>query len=324
MNKRGFLQLAVGAAASLTLGAALAQGYPNKPILWVVGYPAGGGSDMVARVLAEKLQRNLGQPVVVENKPGATTSIAASFVARANPDGYTLFSPDNGTMVNNPVMFKKLSYDPKADFAPVSTIVRIPMLLVANPQFPAKDLKEFVALIKANPGKYSYASPGKGTPHHLAMEMFKSKAGLEVVDVAYRGGAPATQDVLANQVPFMVLDVGTATQHLKAGKLKAFAVMSGARLAGFPDIPAVSEFGFKDVEVFAWQGVVVPTGTPAPVIERLNQALKAALDHPETQSKFREAGMEPMSSTPQAYAQKIASEAAIWQPFIKTLNIQLD
>lgn len=324
MNKRNFTKSLCLLASWLTIGSAMAQGYPTKPIRWVVGYPAGGGSDMVARVIADKLQQTLGQPVVIENKPGATTSIAAQAVAKSPADGYTLFSPDNGTLINNPVMFKKLPYDPVADFSPVTMIVKIPMVLVAHPSFPASDIKAFIDLVKKNPGKFMYASPGKGTPHHLTMEMLKHRMGLEVPDVSYKGGATATQDVLANQVPFMVLDISTAAQHIKAGKLKAYAVMQGTRLAGFSDVPSISEAGLKDFEVFAWQGVVVPAGTPRSVIDTLNASLIKAVEHPDTQTRLRSAGMEPLTSTPEVYAAKIRSESAVWQPFIKGLNIQLD
>lgn len=325
MKRRFFNKALIALAFGLTFGGyAHAQTWPDRTIKWVVGYPAGGGSDMVARVLAEKLQSILGQPVVVENRPGATTSIAARAVASAAPDGYTLFSPDNGTLVNNPVMFKNLSYDPVADFAPVSTIIQIPMVLVTHPSFPANTLEEFVTLIKKNPGKYPYASPGKGTPHHLTMELFKSRAGIDTPDVAYRGGAPAAQDVLGNQVPFMVLDITTAAQHIKAGKLKVLAVMSTDRLESFPDIPAVSEAGYKDFDVYAWQGVVVPKATPPEIIDKLNASLKKAIEDPETQKRLRSTGMLPITSTPVEYAARIQSESALWHPFIKQLNIQLD
>ncbi|WP_153957070.1 Bug family tripartite tricarboxylate transporter substrate binding protein [Cupriavidus necator] len=237
---------------------------------------------------------------------------------------YTIFSPDNGTLVNNPMLFAKLPYDPVQDFAPVTMIVKIPMLLVANPAFPAKDVKAFVDLIKKNPGKYSYASPGKGTPHHLAMELFKFKAGMEILDVSYKGGAPATQDVLSGQLPFMILDVGSATPYLKAGKLKAYAVMAGKRLNSLPDVPAIAEFGFTDLDVQAWQGVVVPKQTPKPIIAKLNAELMKAIENPEVQARLRAAGMEPISSTPEQFAAQIKSEAKIWQPFLKTLNIRLD
>lgn len=325
MNRRQFAATLCLICTGMLAGSAVAaDDYPHKPIRWIVGYPAGGGSDLVARTLADRLQRSIGQPVVVENKPGATTSIAAQAVAKSEPDGYTIFSPDNGTLVNNPMLFAKLPYDPVQDFAPVTMIVKIPMLLVANPAFPAKDVKAFVDLIKKNPGKYSYASPGKGTPHHLAMELFKFKAGMEILDVPYKGGAPATQDVLSGQVPFMILDVGSATPYLKAGKLKAYAVMAGKRLNSLPDVPAISEFGFTDLDVQAWQGVVVPKQTPKPVIAKLNAELVKAIENPEVQARLRAAGMEPISSTPEQFAAQIKSEAKIWQPFLKTLNIRLD
>ncbi|MCL4182117.1 MAG: tripartite tricarboxylate transporter substrate binding protein [Burkholderiaceae bacterium] len=324
MNKRLFIQTAGALAAGLACRA-FAQDYPSKPIRWVVGYPPGGGSDMVARTIADQLRKELGQAVVVENRPGATTAIAAEAVARAAPDGYTIFSPDNGTLINNPAIYSKLSYDPVKDFAPVSLIVRINLLLVAHPDFPARDLPAFVRQIKDNPNKFSYASPGKGTPHHLAMELFKSRAGdLVVQDVAYRGSAPALQDVLAGQLPFMVLDVGSTLPHLQAGKLKVYAAIAEKRLESLPDVPAVKEFGFDGVDVYAWQGVVVPAGTPASVIDRLNAALAKAIAQPEVQTKLRAVGMVPLSTTPEEFRAKIESETVFWHPFIRRLNIRLD
>lgn len=324
MNKRLFIQTAGAIAAGLACRA-FAQDYPSKPIRWVVGYPPGGGSDVLARTLADQLRKEWGQAVVVENRPGAATAIAAETVARAAPDGYTIFSPDNGTLINNPAIYSKLSYNPIKDFAPVSLIVRINLLLVAHPDFPAKDLPSFVQHIKDNPGKYTYASPGTGTPHQLAMELFKSRAGnLVAQEVAYRGAAPALQDVLAGQVPFMVLDVGTALPHLQANKLKAYAAISEKRLDSLPDVPAIKEFGFDGLDVYAWQGVVVPTGTPAGVIDRLNAGLKKAIAQPEAQAKLRAMGMVPLSTTPEEFRAKIESETAFWHPFIKKLNIRLD
>lgn len=324
MNKRLFIQTAGALAAGLACRA-FAQNYPSKPIRWVVGYPPGGGSDTVARAIAEELRRELGQAVVVENRPGATTTIAATAVARAAPDGYTIFSPDNGTLVNNPVIYSALAYDPVKDFAPVSLIVRINLLLVAHPDFPARDLPEFVRLIKENPGKYTYASPGKGTPHHLAMELFKSRAGdLVIQDASYRGSAPALQDVLAGQLPFMVLDVGSTLPHLPGGKLKVYTAIAEKRLESLPDVPAVKEFGFDGLDVHAWQGVVVPAGTPAGVIDRLNAALAKAIAQPDVQTKLRSMGMVPLSSTPEEFRAKIESESAFWHPFIRKLNIRLD
>lgn len=324
MKKRAFNLGLLALSLSLACGAATAQTWPDKPLRWVVGYPAGGGSDIVARIIADGLRQVVGQPVVVDNRPGASTAIAAQAVAKSAPDGYTLFSPDNGTMINNPVLFRSLPYDPVADFAPVTMIGRFPLLVVANPQFPASDIRAFIELVKKNPGKFSYASPGKGTPHHLAMELLKSRAGLDVPDVSYRGGAPATQDVLANQVPFMVLDASAAAPHLRAGKLKALAVISGERLGSLPDVPAIAEAGYQDLDVSAWQGVVVPAKTPRAVIDQLNAALVKAIALPETQSRLRETGMLPTSSTPEQYAARLKSEAAFWQPFIRTLGIQLD
>lgn len=325
MRRREFMAgCATAVLASLPYTSAVAQDYPSKPIRWVVGYPAGGGTDSIARTLANLLQPSLGQPLIVDNRPGASTSLAAQSVAAAPPDGYTIFSADNATLVNNPAMFAKLPYDPQKDFAPITTIGRGTFLLVVNPAFPAKDLRSFVELLKREPGKFNYASPGKGTPHHLAMEMFKHKVGVAIDDVPYKGAAPAIQDILGGQVPVMMLDVGSAAPHVKGGKLKALTVFRNARLPAFDQVPAISEFGFKDLEIFGWQGVVAPAGTPKPVIAKLSADLRKVIESPEAVAKLSDMGIEPFTTTPEQYAARIQADAAAWQPLIKSLGIRLD
>src|SRR5581483_10844323 len=226
MKRREFL---IAAAATMApLGARSQAAYPAKAINWVVGFPPGGGADGVTRLVASKLSQNIGQPVIVENRPGASSIIAAQYVANAAPDGYTIMSVEQGSMVFNTALYSKLPYDPK-DIAPVSDMIRAPVILAVNPSFPAKDLQSFVALIRQNPGKYNYGSPGRGLAHQLAMEAFKQRAKLDIVDVQYKGIAPVVQDVVAGQIPMAPIDTVVILPHLRAGKLRALASFSDKR-----------------------------------------------------------------------------------------------
>ena len=234
MRRRDFL-IAAAAAGLGPLGARAQGAYPSKPINWVVGFPPGGGADGVTRLVAAKVSQNIGQPVIVENRPGASSIIAAQYVSNAAPDGYTIMSVEQGSMVFNTALYSKLPYDPAKDFAPVCDMIRAPVILAVNPSFPAKDLKSFVELVRANPGKYNYGSPGRGLAHQLAMEAFKQKAGLQIVDVQYKGIAPVVQDVIAGQIPMGPIDTVVILPHLRAGKLRALASFSDKRLAATPD-----------------------------------------------------------------------------------------
>src|SRR5438309_3942988 len=235
MKRRQFLAAAL--AAPMVVRAQ--TNFPSKSINWVVGFPPGGGADGVTRLVAAKVSQNIGQPVIVENRPGASSIIAAQYVSQAAPDGYTLMSVEQGSMVFNTALYSKLPYDPK-DLAPVCDMIRAPVILAVNPSFPAKDLKSFVELVRANPGKYNYGSPGRGLAHQLAMEAFKQKAGLQIVDVQYKGIAPVVQDVIAGQIPMGPIDTVVVLPHLRAGKLRALASFSDKRLAATPDVPSMA------------------------------------------------------------------------------------
>ncbi|MBV9360336.1 MAG: tripartite tricarboxylate transporter substrate binding protein, partial [Betaproteobacteria bacterium] len=254
-------QLLLTLAAASIAGSASAQQFPSKPINWVVGFPPGGGADGVTRLVASKLSQNIGQPVVVENRPGASSSIAAQYVTNAAPDGYTIMSVEQGSMVFNTALYSKLSYDPK-DLAPVCDLIRAPVILAVNPNFPAKDLKSFVELVRQNPGKYNYGSPGRGLSHQLAMEAFKQRAKLEIVDVQYKGIAPVVQDVVAGQIPMGPIDTVVILPHLRAGKLRAIASFSDKRLAATPDVPAMGELGYPGLDIAPIVGVGAPAKTP--------------------------------------------------------------
>ncbi|MET0335135.1 MAG: tripartite tricarboxylate transporter substrate binding protein, partial [Rhizobacter sp.] len=255
-------------AALAAPGLALADTWPSKPVRWVVAYPAGGGSDFLARQLAPQLGKQLGQTIVIDNRPGAAGIIGTDNAVKSAPDGYTIVTGDNGAMVFHSAMYKKLPYDPK-DLVPVGFMARFPLILAVNPNAGFTSGKQLLEEIKKNPGKYSYASPGIGSPHHLAMELLKDRTKSFVVHVPYRGTALASQDVISGQVPMMVLDTAAGLPQIRGGKVKPLAVMSKKRLPSLPDVPTLDELGIKDFEVTAWQGLFVPKNTPADITTRL-------------------------------------------------------
>lgn len=308
----------------LALGTAVsAQTYPSKPIEWVVPYPAGGGTDVVARTLAEAMAKHLGQPLIINNKPGAATNIGADYVARAKGDGYTILSADTATLAANPFLYSKLSYSAEKDFAPIGLTVRFPMILVVNPQVPAKNLGEFLAWAKTQNGA-NYATPGAGSPHHLATELLRNQTGMAFTHVPYRGAAPAVQDVVAGQVPFMFVDTASGYQFIHGGKLRALGIASPKRVKNFEDIPTLQEQGLKGFEAYAWQGLVAPTSTPKDVVAKLNGALLAAMDTTAVKARLQTLGLESIPSAPAQMAQYAAAERAKWSQVIKAAHIKLD
>ena len=309
---------------ALAAGAACAQAYPAKPIRWLVPYPAGGGSDFLARTIGQQLSTQICQPVTVDNKPGGNTAIAASDVARATPDGYTVLSADNGTMTFNTALYSKLTYNPDKDLAPVTLMGRFPMILVVGPSSDAKDARDFVAKAKAAPGKISYGSAGAGSPHHLAMELLKTQAGLHMVHIPYRGAAPALGDLAGGQIPVMMVDLAAGAGFIKSGKLRPLAVANDKRLPQLPDVPTFAELGFKGVEAAALVGLVAPAGLPADVKATLQKQVAAAIQQPAVKQKLIEFGVEPVGSSSQAYADLLKAENARWHKLIKDLKITLD
>lgn len=274
-----------------------ADAYPSKPIEWVVPYAAGGGTDVVARVLSEPMGKALGQSIIVVNKPGAATNIGADAVARAKPDGYTILTGDTGTLAANPYLYKKLSYSAGKDFAPVGLLVRFPMLLVVNSQLPVNNYAEFVEWAKQQAKGVSYGTPGAGSPHHLAIELLRLQSGLNFVHIPYRGSAPAVQDVVAGQLPFMFVDTAAGIQHVQGGKIRAIAVASPARLPTLPDVPTLDEQGLKGFEAYAWQGIVAPAATPKERVAKLSDALQSALKQADIVAKLEGMALEVTPST---------------------------
>ena len=296
----------------------------DKQIEWVVPYPAGGGSDVVARILAEPMGKTLGQNIIVNNKPGAATNIGADYVAKAKPDGYTMLTADTATLAANPALYSKLPYSAEKDFAPVGLMARFPLILVVNPNVPAKNLSEFLAWAKQQPNGVNFASPGTGSPHHLATELFRQDTGLKLTHVPYRGAAPAVQDVVGGQVPFMFIDTAGGYPHIMAGKLRPIGIASPKRVKNFDAIPTLAEQGLKGFEAYAWQGLVVPTGTPQAVIDTLNKALVAALDSTPVKARFQTLGLEAIPSTPAQMASYAKAEREKWSQVIRANNIRVE
>lgn len=298
--------------------------YPNKPIRWVLATAAGGGSDAMARMIGQQMGTQMGQSVVVDNRPGGASLIASENVVRSPADGYTVYSADNGTLIFNTVLFKKLPYDPVRDFTPVGLTARFPLVLATHPASGIHTAQEAVEAIRKNPGKYTYASSGVGSPHHLAMEMLKERAKLDINHAPYKGGAPAMQDVVSGQVPFIVIDTATANPMIKAGRLKVLAAFSRQRMATLPDTPTLIELGYTDIEAAAWQGMVVAAGTPPEVVERLGKELRQAIETPTTKAKMIELGVEPTPSDAAAMRQHWTKEAQYWPKLIRERQITLD
>jgi tripartite-type tricarboxylate transporter receptor subunit TctC len=313
------LVLAVGCAMPVA-----AQTYPTKTIRLIVPYPAGGATDFFARLVFPKMGEALGQPIVVENRPGAGTAIGASEVARSAPDGYTLLLGDAGTYAFNPTLYKKLSYDPAKDFAPVSLTGRFALILAVNPSMPAKSVKEFVAAAKSEPGKINYGAPGPGSPIHLAMEFFKQRAGLVMTPIPYKGGADAMNDLLAGRISAMFPDIASGLPQIKGGKLRPIAVASAKRVAALPDLPTISESGYPGFEAWAWQGFVAPAKTPRPIITRLNAEFSKVMSDPVIRQRLSESGFELQTSTPEEFSAYMKSEIAKWARVIRESNVSLD
>jgi tripartite-type tricarboxylate transporter receptor subunit TctC len=315
-------------AASLGIAASGAQAqadFPNKPIRIVVTFPPGGSADAVVRMLLPRLNEKLGQQVIVDNRPGAGGNIGLTVVAKAQPgDGYTLGVGAAGALSANVSLYPQMPFDPVKDFKPVTMLAAIPFVIVGNPSVGVKTQRELIAMAKAQPGKLSIAHGGNGTAMHLSSQLFAQMADIKLTEIPYRGSGPAALDVLGGQVPLAVVDLPSALQHIKAGKLVAYAVTSPQRLAQLPDVPTVSEAGLTGYDSTGWFGVVAPAGTPGPVIARLNAEITAALNDEAIKTTLRGQGVEPAPSTPEAFEAYIRSETTKWARVIKTASIKLE
>jgi tripartite-type tricarboxylate transporter receptor subunit TctC len=319
-----FSRFGLALAATCLSFAAAAQGFSSQPLRWVVPYPAGGGTDVAARSIANEMQQTLGQSIVVDNRPGANTIVGADFMAKARADGYTIGSADNATLALNQALYTKLPYNPAKDFSIVGGIARFPYVLVVGPKSSAKTLEELLAAARKSPGAVSYGSPGLGGPNHVAMELLQQRTGLKLNHVPYRGAAPGIQDLLAGQIDCMLVDTGSSMPHIKGGKLRALAVAYDSRLAPLPDVPTFAEAGVKDFTAFSWQFLVAPAGTPKPAMDQLGDALTKALAKDDVRKRLSDLGIEP-SPMPAAEASRfVAAEAERWGSVIRTANIKLE
>ncbi len=313
---------AIALASLATL--AQAQAWPSKPIKWVVPFAPGGTTDILARTVGEKLALALGQPVIIENKPGAGGSVGAEYTAKAAPDGYTIMGGTISTHAINASLYKDLPYDPVKDFVAITLIARVPNMLVVNTAVPAKDVKELIALLKANPNKYSFASSGNGTSQHLSGELFKAMSGTEMQHIPYKGSPPALQDVMGGQVTMTFDNITTAWTLAKAGKLRALAVTTAKRSSIAPDVPTLAESGLPGFEVGSWQGVFAPAGTPPAIVKRLNAEIVKALNLPEVREKLSGLGAEIVADSPEEFSALVKAEVAKWADVVKKSGAKVD
>ena len=323
MNRPAKLRIIGAALLAVLATSALAQGYPTKPAKVVVPYPPGGPTDIVARVVSQKLSEQTGQQFIVENRPGAGGNIGAEAVAKSPADGYTLLVATTAHAIN-PALFKSLGYNLVKDFAPVSQLTSGPLVIVANPSLPAKNVKELIALAKAKPGTLNYASSGNGQSTHLSAELFGAMAGVKMNHIPYKGSAPALTDVMGGQASLMFDTMLSAMPQVKNGKLKAIAVTSAARSPAAPDLPTVAESGLPGYEAIAWNGLLAPAGTPAEVVNKLNAELKKALDAPDVKDRFSAQGFGAAWNTREAFAKFIQAELDKWAKVVKVSGATLD
>lgn len=315
----------VAALAALWLASAAAQqAYPTKAIRFIVTFPPGGSSDLIARAMAPVLADRLRQPVIVENRPGAGGNIGMEMLAKSAPDGYTMGLGAAGALSANVSLYPKLPYNPLKDFAPVSNVAFVPFFIIANPSVPANTLEDLIALARSKPGELLLGYGGNGTAMHLSGELFKLMAKVQMVNVPYKGSGPAAQDTLGGQLPLAVVDVASALAQVKAGRLKALAVTSAKRISAAPQVPTVAESGLPGYDATGWFGVVMPAGTPTTIVGRMNAELVAALKRADIRDRVLAAGAEPSPSTPAEFAELIRSETDKWAEVVKLSGARVD
>jgi tripartite-type tricarboxylate transporter receptor subunit TctC len=314
---------AVAALALVAAGPAKAQDFPTRPVTMIVPFAPGGSTDLVARLVAAKMSEGLKQQVIVENRGGAGGSLGAATVAKAAPDGYTILMATVATHALNPALYKKISYDAVKDFAPISLLVNVPNVLTVNPNFGAKTVQDLIDMAKKDPGKYSYASSGSGSPLHLSGELFKKMAGVDLVHVPYKGSGPALVDVIAGQVPLQFDNLPSSTEHIKAGRLRALGVTTTKRVAAFPDVPAIAET-LPGYDTYSWNALFAPAGTPPEVIAKLHDEAVKAVNDPTVKAKLGEFSAEVVGSTPEQLAEHTKAELAKWAPIVKDSGAQID
>ena len=325
--KKIALWLGAGLLACTAATGALAQdaaAWPQRAVTLIVPFPAGGGGDTLARLVADPLSRQLGQPLIIENRPGGTSFIATDAVAHSPADGYTLLVAFFGTLVVNPSLYNKLPYDPVKDFAPVTTVANLPLMLVVNPQPPIHSIRQLIELSKEKPNRFTFASGGAGQGAHLAGEMLKNMAGISLIHVPYKGNAPAVMDLLGNHVDMLFDGMTSSLPYVKSGRLRAIAVSTLKRASAMPDLPTVAESGLPGFDVGSWFGILAPAHTPVPVIAKLNTELVRIINSPDFTAQLRTLGLDPMTSTPTEFAAYMRQETAKWAKVVHDAHIKID
>jgi tripartite-type tricarboxylate transporter receptor subunit TctC len=315
-----------GCAVALLVSPVMAQpAYPSRTIKMIVPYPAGGTTDLLGRMVADQLKVGLNATCIVENKPGAGTTLGAEQVARSEPDGYTLLMATSTTLAINKTLYKKLPYDPVKDFTPIALLAGVPFALIVNPMLPVKTLTEFIAYAKSKPGELAYGSAGNGSPQHLGAEMLRTAAGIDIRHVPYRGSVPAMLDIIAGHIPFMIVDLQPALQQIREGKVRVLGVTTPKRVAAAPDIPTLAESGLPGFELVAWQGVVAPAGLPRPIVDQLAAQIAKLVADPATRERLTTLSLEPLSgSTPDSFAAYVKTEVDRWAVVVKASGAEAE
>lgn len=324
LTRRSLIALAALALAVPAAGAVQAASFPDRPVRIIVPFPPGGSNDVIARILAENLSHQWKQSVIVDNRSGAGGNVGAAEVARADPDGYTLLLSAPGPLAINPSLFKNLTFDPLKDFAPIALVANVPIVLAVNPNVKADSVKELIALAKAEPGKLNYGSSGNGSTNHLAAELFKSMAGIDLTHVPYRGAAPAMNDLVAGHIPVMFDNMPAMRPQVQAGKVRALAVCGTQRSALFPELPTMAEAGVPGFDASAWFGLVAPAKTPPEVLKTITDATKAALAQPEMVKKFADLGAEPGTVFGADFGKFLTAEAAKWGKVVRDAGVKVE
>lgn len=327
IQRRLFIHLAVAGTAALATGSVLAQAFPSKPIRWVVVAPAGSSLDVIARAMQDRLKDILGQPIVIDNRPAAGGTVGTGEVAKSAPDGHTWVMSYNGPLSYAPFLYSKLPYNPARDLQPVMLTTSQPNLIAVNSGFPANNMKELIEVLRANPGKYNFASVGNGSSSHLTMEYLKALTGTFALHIPFNGGPPAVLSTAAGDTQILATVPTVVTPHVAAGRMKAIAVTGLQRYSLTPSVPTVAESGIKELskfEAIAWNGVLVAAGTPRPIVDRLNAAMNAAISDPQVKERLKAAGLDAAGGTPERFAKLMADESIKWAPVIKRTGARLD
>ncbi|MBI3052851.1 MAG: tripartite tricarboxylate transporter substrate binding protein [Betaproteobacteria bacterium] len=317
------LKAVIAMLLSVCAAGAFAQGYPNKPIRYIVPCPPGGGGDVISRMLSPRLAEALGQQVVIDNRGGAAGNIGAELTAKSPPDGYTIVFAYSGTHAINPSIYSKMPFK-ESDFAPIIWLSSVPELVVVHPSLPVKTVKGLIALAKAKPGQLSYGSAGSGAINHLAGELFNMMAGTKLIHVPYKGGGPAVIALLSGEITLILIDPASVVPHIKSGKLRAIAVTSAKHALAMPELPTVAEAGVPGYEVTSWNGILIPAGAPADVIRRLNGKLNKIINAPDMNARMIEFGYEPVGGPPEKFGEHIRAEIAKWAPVVKAAGVKVD